>query len=111
MYQALSSPDSDGAVFVAVLSVANCFGRLLVGASSQRLERTFPRPFFLFITTAVMALSMLYMAFASVDMLYFGCVIVGLAYGSYWALLPSITSDLFGQNSLSANYNFLSLST
>ena len=114
MYLALGPPgatSNDAAVYVALLSVANCFGRLIVGGSSRQLEHIVPRPLILLVTTFIMGLSMLYLAFSSLPMLYFGCVITGLAYGSYWALLPSITSDLFGHSSMGANYNFLSFAT
>ena len=50
-------------------------------------------------------------AFATVDMLYAMSVLGGLTYGSHWALVPAITSEVFGLSSFGTNYNLVTLGT
>lgn len=115
MFLAASDPSAtsnDAAVFVALLSIANCGGRLIVGTLAQLYQHKLSRPFFMTVTTAFMALGTLISAFASTQsLLYLACIVVGLSFGSYWAIIPTTMSDLFGQSNLGANYNFLSFAT
>lgn len=41
--------------------------------------------------------------------MYLGTLLVGLGYGSHWAIVPAAASELFGLKKFGALYNFLTL--
>eukprot|EP00878_Enallax_costatus_P019833 GHUV01020938.1.p1 GENE.GHUV01020938.1~~GHUV01020938.1.p1 ORF type:complete len:645 (+),score=182.60 GHUV01020938.1:242-2176(+) len=102
--------DHDGqVVFVSLFSVANAAGRLIMGyIPEQHLHaRGTPRTMFLTLTAALTAASCLAVAYANLSHLYVISILLGLAFGAHWSLLPSITSDLFGLKHFAANYTTL----
>ncbi|WIA09948.1 hypothetical protein OEZ85_010161 [Tetradesmus obliquus] len=96
-------------VFVSLFSVANAAGRLLMGyIPEQHLHaRGTPRTLFLALTAAVTAAAALAVAYADLGHLYVLSVLLGVAFGAHWSLLPAITSDLFGLKHFAANYTTL----
>ena len=98
--------DKDGQdVFVILLSVSNCLGRLVVGVFSDVFARRAPRPFFFLGSVGVMVVAQLALAFADLRTLYAGVILSGAAYGSFWSLGPSIIADRFGVKSFASLYN------
>ena len=95
------------AVFVSLLSVCNCFGRLLTGVVAVRVKNSVPLPALLVGSSGVMACAMVAMAFANLTLLYPLVCVVGLMFGSVWVLLPAMISDIYGDKCLATIYNFL----
>lgn len=70
-----------------------CAGRLLMGyIPEQHLHaRGTPRTLFLALTAAVTAAAALAVAYADLGHLYVLSVLLGVAFGAHWSLLPAIT--------------------
>lgn len=88
-------------------------GRLMMGyIPEQHLHaKGTPRTMFLTLTAALTAASCLAVAYANLSHLYVISILLGLAFGAHWSLLPSITSDLFGLKHFAANYTTLQVSS
>lgn len=95
-------------VYVSLLSVANCSGRMLGGFATDALAKRFARPVFITCSLLLMAATHALLAVSDAFMLYFGVVLVGLAYGSMWAMVPSVISELFGLKHFASNYTVAS---
>jgi MFS transporter, OFA family, oxalate/formate antiporter len=93
-----------GYYIVSILAVFNALGRLVGGYLSDVIGREWA----LRVTIAVQAANMFGFGFyetpASVG---FGGAITGLAYGSTFALFPTITADQFGLKNLGVNYGLV----
>ena len=106
--------DKDGQdVYVIVLSVSNCIGRLAVGAFSDAFAKRVSRPWMLCACVIVMASAQLVMSFATLGngLLFVGVGVTGAAYGSFWSLGPSLVADRFGTRCFASLYNVTSLWT
>ena len=106
--------DKDGQdVYVIVLSVSNCIGRLAVGAFSDAFAKRVSRPWMLCACVIVMASAQLVMSFATLGngLLFVGVGVTGAAYGSFWSLGPSLVADRFGTRCFASLYNMTSLFT
>eukprot|EP00775_Hariotina_reticulata_P012752 gene12752-12881_t len=79
-------------VFVSLFSVANAGGRLLMGyIPEQHLHaKGTPRTLFLTITAAATSAASLAVAYANLSHLYIISILLGLAFGAHWSLLPAI---------------------
>jgi OFA family oxalate/formate antiporter-like MFS transporter len=89
---------------VGFLSIFNALGRIVWGATSDRVGRT--------ITMAVMfaILGTTMIIFGSqtdVLMLTIGASIIGFCFGGNFALFPSSTADFFGTKNVGNNYGFV----
>ena len=88
-------------LFVAVLSVWNCIGRLAAGWVSDQehlISAGFNRVRLLVLTGFVMLLGHSGLYFAeTVPVTFIAATLIGLAYGSYWTLFPTLLIDLFGE--------------
>eukprot|EP00667_Euglena_gracilis_P007514 EG_transcript_7589 len=104
-------PDqTDQTVLVSLFAVGSALGRLACGAASQASAGG-RRTAFLAAAVALQGGVQWLLSFASHAGL-FACVpLAGLCYGAYWALMPTICTDLFGVAHLGAIYNFLQCST
>ncbi|CAM6110153.1 unnamed protein product [Calypogeia fissa] len=96
-------------LYVGLISVASCFGRLAGGYGSDVLLRntTYPRPLCLSIAHLIMTFGCLSLAVGYVPLLYVGSVLVGGSYGSFWALTPAILPEVFGIQNFPALYKFI----
>lgn len=103
---ATGSGDAGAEVYVSVLSACNCVGRMAAGAVSDLLRRHVSRPMFLVASCAAMGAGMLGLASTGIHGLLPFCVVTGLAYGSFWALLPTLVSELYGLAHFGALYAF-----
>jgi hypothetical protein len=84
-----SCSDDEEADVEADVAVA---GRLLMGyIPEQHLHsKGTPRTLFLTITAAATSASSLAVAYASLSHLYIISILLGLAFGAHWSLLPAI---------------------
>ncbi|KAH9180068.1 MFS general substrate transporter [Lactarius sanguifluus] len=82
---------------VSVISLANCFGRVLIGitADTAKSRAHVPRSFCMPLTTFI--ISGLRVGF------------VGLAYGCWFGLLPTISIEWFGLTHFSENWGIISV--
>lgn len=83
---------------VSLWSIWNFLGRFGSGYISDAYLHShgWPRPVFMAITLGIMAIGHIVMASGLLGSLYIGTLLVGLAYGSQWSLMPTITSEIFG---------------
>eukprot|EP00878_Enallax_costatus_P039669 GHUV01045545.1.p1 GENE.GHUV01045545.1~~GHUV01045545.1.p1 ORF type:complete len:201 (+),score=45.81 GHUV01045545.1:588-1190(+) len=84
-------------------------GRLVMGYLPERSLHTrgTPRTHFLTVTAAVTAAVSLAVAYADLTQLYVISLLLGLAFGAHWSLLPAIMSELFGLKHFAPNYTTL----
>lgn len=57
----------------------------------------------------IMAVGLLYSALGLPGEIYVLTLLIGLGYGSHWAIVPATASELFGLKSFGALYNFLTM--
>ncbi|XP_057818065.2 protein NUCLEAR FUSION DEFECTIVE 4 isoform X1 [Cryptomeria japonica] len=97
-------------VFVQIISLGSCFGRITSGYLSDLLMTSgYPRPLCLFITQLTMTISCILLAFGGVFYLYIGSALIGMAYGAYWTLSPAILSELFGIKPFAMLYKIIGI--
>ncbi|KAH0882994.1 hypothetical protein HID58_059090 [Brassica napus] len=82
---------------VSLWSIWSFLGRFGAGYISDAYLHShgWPRPAFITLSLVIMALGHIVMASGFLGSLYIGSLLVGLAYGSQWALMPTITSEIF----------------
>ncbi|MCO5575557.1 hypothetical protein L7F22_029359 [Adiantum nelumboides] len=102
---------SDGIdAFVGIISIWSCFGRLVSGYGSDlMLEAGYSRPVCLLISQTAMFFCCLLLSTGSTLFLFIGSAVVGLAYGSYWTLAPTIIAEVFGLRQVATLYKLLGL--
>eukprot|EP00050_Salpingoeca_kvevrii_P009535 m.3472 g.3472 ORF g.3472 m.3472 type:complete len:520 (-) comp2313_c0_seq1:191-1750(-) len=93
-------------VFVSLLSVCNCGGRLLAGFAGDKLLAKFgyPRPLVFAVALGIMAISNFMIMSGSIGALFPACVLAGLSYGAFNALVPTLISEIFGLKHFAAVY-------
>ncbi|KAL3698360.1 hypothetical protein R1sor_012436 [Riccia sorocarpa] len=96
-------------LFVGLISIASCFGRLAAGYGSDVLVRRtgYPRSLCLSMAHLIMSIGCLILAVGNIPLLYFGSFLVGGAYGAFWALVPTIISEVFGLRNFAALYKII----
>jgi OFA family oxalate/formate antiporter-like MFS transporter len=93
-----------GFILVVVLSAFNALGRVLIGFLSDKIGRKSS----MVVVFLVQAVNMFAFAtYTSIPLLILGAAIAGLAYGSLFSLMPSITADFFGVKNLGVNYGLV----
>uniref|UniRef100_A0A0D6R5J3 Uncharacterized protein n=1 Tax=Araucaria cunninghamii TaxID=56994 RepID=A0A0D6R5J3_ARACU len=101
----------DIALFVQIISVGSCFGRITSGYVSDSLMRSgYPRPLCLFIIQITMVISCILLATGGVYFLYIGSALIGMAYGAYWTVSPAIISEVFGVKPFAILYKIIGIS-
>lgn len=98
-------------VYVILLSVSNCLGRLLVGVFSDAFSKRISRPWIFLYCVLVMICGQITLAFADLNSLYLGVILTGLAYGSFWSIGPSLVADRFGVKNFASLYNVVTIWT
>ncbi|CAN1295728.1 Protein NUCLEAR FUSION DEFECTIVE 4 [Linum perenne] len=98
-------------VFVSMISIWNFLGRVGGGYISEVVVRdyAYPRPVTMAVAQFVMAFGHIFFAFDWPGAMYIGTLLIGLGYGSHWAIVPATASELFGLKKFGALYNFLTL--
>jgi MFS transporter, OFA family, oxalate/formate antiporter len=93
-----------GFILVVILSVFNALGRIAGGYLSDIIGRK-SAMILLFLIQAVNMF--LFSFYTTIPTLIIGASIAGLAYGSLFSLMPSITADFFGIKNLGVNYGLV----
>lgn len=106
---ALGGATGEETTFISLISISNCFGRLVAGYISDRYVHVAPRPVFFASGLMMMSVSHFFLSIASFRMLYIASILVGFSFGFFWLMLPAIASDLFGNKHMGVNYNLLTL--
>ncbi|KAI3713285.1 hypothetical protein L1987_71859 [Smallanthus sonchifolius] len=98
-------------IFVSMISIWNFLGRVGGGYVSEIVVRdhAYPRPAALAVAQGIMAIGHFIFAMGWPGAMYIGTLLVGLAYGAHWAIIPATASELFGVKKFGALYNFLTL--
>jgi len=109
MASALGHDASTTVVLVSLISIANCFGRVLFGILPDMGSGKVPRPIFCMVNLAVMSCAQLLLAVGATPALFTGSIVAGFSYGGFWTLMPSLVSELFGTATFATLYNFQSL--
>ncbi len=84
---------------VSTLSLANCFGRILIGITADTVKSRIhvPRSFCLPLVSTLFILALLlFMVINDVHHLWAASGFVGFAYGCWFGLLPTIVIEWFG---------------
>lgn len=98
---------------VSLWSIWNFLGRFGSGYISDYMLRLhgWARPLFIVITLGVMSVGHVIISSDLPGSLYVGSVLVGVCYGSQWALMPSITSELFGLRHFGTIFNSIAIAS
>ncbi|KFK36326.1 hypothetical protein AALP_AA4G108400 [Arabis alpina] len=96
---------------VSLWSIWNFLGRFGAGYISDAFlhKHSWPRPVFMAITLAIMAIGHIIVASGLQFSLYVGSVLISMAYGSQWSLMPTITSEIFGIRHMGTIYFTISI--
>ncbi len=96
----------EGAIVVSVFAIFNGVGRIFAGWLSDRIGRT--RAMFLFFgLQAVLVSTLISTTTASPLVVYVVMALVGMCFGSNFALFPSATADFFGTKNVGVNYGMM----
>ncbi|KAH9963274.1 major facilitator superfamily domain-containing protein [Russula dissimulans] len=97
---------------VSALSLANFSGRVVIGIVADMAKSRFrvPRAFCLPLVTALFIFSLLSLiSIGDVRHLWMASVLLGLGYGCWFGLLPTISIEWFGLDHFSENWGIISL--
>jgi MFS family permease len=113
LVQSLGAATDGQDVYVSLLSVANCGGRIFYGWVSDSLAHRLTRPWWLALLVAQMAASQALLAFSSLGggALYLGVMATGFTYGGFWSLGPSLVAERYGPRAFASIYSVTSLTT
>jgi MFS transporter, OFA family, oxalate/formate antiporter len=93
-----------GFILVVVLSAFNALGRIAIGFLSDKIGRKTA----MVVVFLIQAVNMfLFSYYQTIPLLVAGAAFAGLAYGSLFSLMPSITADFFGIKNLGVNYGMV----
>lgn len=93
-----------GFILVVILSAFNALGRIVIGFLSDKIGRNAA----LVTVFLIQAVNMfVFSSYTSIPLLIIGASVAGLAYGSLFSLMPSITADFFGVKNLGVNYGLV----
>ena len=107
-YSALEASAIAGTAMAVFFSLANGVGRIAWGTLSDKIGRR--RSVVMMTTTqAIFLFSFTAMA-GNEYLLYLGALLIGFNFGGNFALFPTVTADIFGNDRVSQNYPFIFLS-
>lgn len=98
-------PYAKAAGVVSIIAIFNACGRLAAGRLADKLGAiNIYRTMYLLTIIALAVLS-----FVSLNYVTFliAVIVIGIGYGSFLSLVPTITGHLFGAKNFSANYSFV----
>ena len=107
-YGAVEASAIAGTAMAVFFSLANGIGRIAWGTLSDKLGRRR--------SVVIMTASQAVFLFAFTHMagneylLYLGAALIGFNFGGNFALFPTLTADIFGNNRVGQNYPFIFLS-
>ncbi|OEL33272.1 hypothetical protein BAE44_0005710 [Dichanthelium oligosanthes] len=109
----LGYTNKETGTLVSLWSIWNFSGRFGAGLISDHFLRLrgVGRPFFIGVTLLIMSVGHAIISSGLPASLYIGSVLVGLCYGCQWALMPSITSEIFGLNHFGTIFNMVAVAS
>ncbi|CAN6348695.1 unnamed protein product, partial [Urochloa humidicola] len=109
----LGYTNEETSTLVSLWSIWNFSGRFGAGFISDHFlrQRGVGRPFFIGSTLLIMSVGHAIISSDLPASLYIGSVLVGLCYGCQWALMPSITSEIFGLNHFGTIFNMVAVAS
>jgi len=93
-----------GFILVVVLSAFNALGRVVGGFLSDKIGRKSALVLVLLLQACNM---FIFTYYNTIPSLVIGASLAGLAYGSLFSLMPSITADFFGIKNMGVNYGLI----
>jgi len=97
-----------GTAMAVFFSLANGVGRIVWGILSDKIGRRRSVATMTFIQAAIL---FLFTSMAGNEyLLYFGAMLIGFNFGGNFALFPTLTADVFGNDKIGQNYPFIFLS-
>lgn len=110
MEQAMGGTKASAALYVSIAGVFNAFGRMAAGFLSDRYAGKISRPLFFAFALVSMSIGQASMAvFPGNGWMYVAGAMVGFTYGTFWALIPPMTIELFGEKHVGLNYQLFGL--
>lgn len=107
-YSALEASAIAGTAMAVFFSLANGIGRIVWGTLSDKIGRRRS------VATMTIIQSVILFSFTSMAgneyLLYFGAMLIGFNFGGNFALFPTLTADVFGNDKIGQNYPFIFLS-
>jgi len=95
-------------MFVSLISIANCFGRITFGLVPDLFSHV-PRPLFCAANVVIMGGAQSLLAIGGKPAFFAGGIITGFSYGGFWTLMPTLVVEIFGTSTFATLYNFQSL--
>jgi len=98
---------------VSTISACNALARIGVGLLSDLLlkHHHVPRPYVLVFSACMALLGQITVLFVStLSLLYISSVLVGITYGFFFSLIPTIVGDVFGPRAFGTNLGWVVLS-
>ncbi|XP_051117123.1 protein NUCLEAR FUSION DEFECTIVE 4-like [Andrographis paniculata] len=98
-------------VFVSLISIFNFLGRVGGGFLSEKIvsDYAYPRHLAMAVAQLVMAVGHFFFAMGWPGAMYVGTLLVGIGYGSHWAIVPAAVSELFGLKKFGGLYNVITI--
>lgn len=93
------------AAVVSIIAIFNAFGRLAAGRMADKLGALNIYRFMYLLT--IVALAILSFVPLNYPLFLIVVVVIGVGYGSFLSLVPTITGQLFGAKKFSSNYSFV----
>ena len=100
---------TNGALFVSLLGISNCLGRMIGGLAANTTRECVARTWWLALFCLTMACAQLLIVAGSLPLLYPAAVLTGMAYGACWSTTPPLASDIFGNANFAGIYQCLGL--
>ena len=99
---------ADAVVLVGVMSLLNAAGRIVWGATSDKIGRE-NTMVLMFITLAVGMFAFAYMSTIAISWIAVMAIasLIGFCFGGNFALFPSVTADFFGSKNVGKNYGVM----
>lgn len=111
LVQSLGGASDSQDIYISLLSVANCGGRIFYGWASDRYASRLARPGWLAVLVANMAGAMALFAVVDLNSLYAACLWAGFTYGGFWSLGPALFGERFGSVAFASIYSLTAVST
>ncbi|OEL38172.1 hypothetical protein BAE44_0000809 [Dichanthelium oligosanthes] len=104
---------ADTTILLSLFGLGNFLGRLGGGAVSEKFVRSMllvPRPVWMSLTQAILAVAYLCLAYTlSPGVVYACAAIIGVCYGVQFAVMIPTTSELFGLKNFGLFYNLMAV--
>ena len=97
---------TSAAFLISLVAVMNALGRIIGGYSSDKIGRENT----LFIAIVLQMFNMIgFVFYTNIVVLTFGFILTGLCFGTFLAVFPALTGDLYGLKNYGVNYGIVYL--